>query len=53
MVEKAKKSAERFKVLRAELEQMTKDDPERAKVMEAAIRVMEENEEVLRRLADS
>ena len=53
MEEKAKTENGRHEPLWPELQQAAKDNPARAKQLEAMARVMEQNREVLQRLADS
>jgi len=51
--EKTKIETDRYSVLLAELQEKAKDDPKLARQLEAIRHVMEENSEVLQRLADS
>jgi hypothetical protein len=51
--EKTKIEKDRYSVLLAELLEKAKDGPNLARQLEAIKRVMEENSEVLQRLADS
>jgi hypothetical protein len=53
MEEKAKPRDDRHGLLWTELQEKAKDDPELAKHLEAAKRVMERYSETLERLADS
>ena len=53
MEDKAKSEIDRQERLSSELQNRAKDDPKRAVKLEAMKRVMEENREVLQRLADA
>ena len=50
---KAKIERDRYSVLLAELQEKAKDDPKLARQLEAIRHVMEENSEVLQKLANS
>jgi hypothetical protein len=53
MEDKVTPEVGRCDLLRTKLQQAAKENPTRAKVLEAIKRVMEENRVVLQRLADS